>query len=186
VLRIAAHVTGVGGVDGDGAYWTIADELERDAFAAFGERSQQQTGRERTAYRAGGGGGKLVAVCPVEDDTRGDSDGKTQMRLGMDGADQMIVRLGHPDKRSTQGGPHRRAVLLFAPVRLTRTSSFDDESERFSLRFCCEDCAYFDGSAARCRHDWPTELHRRAHYCVELPRTDAAGELVFCKEFELC
>jgi hypothetical protein len=85
-----------------------------------------------------------------------------------------------------QGGPHRRAVLLFAPVRLTRTSSFDDERARFSLRFCCEDCGHFDGAAARCRHDWPTELHRSDHYRVELQVTHGAGELVFCKEFELC
>jgi hypothetical protein len=65
-------------------------------------------------------------------------------------------------------------------VRLNRDPSFDEERVRFALRFCCEDCGHFDGERARCRHDWPTEFHRRAAY------DDArGGEIVFCKEFEL-
>lgn len=66
-------------------------------------------------------------------------------------------------------------------MRLLRNAVFDEESARFGLRFCCEDCAHFDGADARCRHDWPTELHRRERYDVS-----HAGDVVFCKEFELC
>jgi hypothetical protein len=62
-------------------------------------------------------------------------------------------------------------------VRLPRDPQFDEERERFSLRFCCEDCGHFDGAAERCRHDWPNERHRQAFQ----------GDMIdFCKEFELC
>ena len=72
-------------------------------------------------------------------------------------------------------------------VRWSRT--FDEESARFALRFCCEDCAHFDGDArgeARCRHDWPTELHRRERYRAPDADGDGGADVVFCKEFELC
>lgn len=67
-------------------------------------------------------------------------------------------------------------------MRLPRTATFDEERDRFGLRFCCEDCAHFDAADVRCRHDWPTELHRREHYQAREP----ADFVVFCKEFELC
>ena len=60
-------------------------------------------------------------------------------------------------------------------------SIIDEESARFGLRFTCEDCAIFDERADRCRHEWPTDAHRRARY--EAPRGDG-DEVVFCKEFE--
>jgi hypothetical protein len=63
-------------------------------------------------------------------------------------------------------------------MRLPRTPAFDEESARFALKFCCEDCGNFDAERESCRHFWPTELHRRA--------ASSVGELVFCKEFELC
>jgi hypothetical protein len=63
-------------------------------------------------------------------------------------------------------------------VQLPWTTEFDDERERFGLRFACEDCAHFETSTQRCRHEWPNESHRR-----EPPN---AGVLDFCKEFELC
>jgi hypothetical protein len=66
-------------------------------------------------------------------------------------------------------------------VRLPWTTEFDEQSARFALRFCCEECGHFDARAERCRHEWPTELHRRTRE----PRP-AAREIVFCKEFELC
>lgn len=66
-------------------------------------------------------------------------------------------------------------------VRVERTPAFDEESARFGLRFCCEDCGHFDRAEARCRHDWPNELHRSARYAQ---RSDE--DVVFCKEFELC
>lgn len=71
-------------------------------------------------------------------------------------------------------GQHRPMVVL-------RTARFDEEAARFGLRFTCEDCALFDDRAARCRHEWPTEAHRRARY--EAPRREG-DEVVFCKEFE--
>jgi len=62
-------------------------------------------------------------------------------------------------------------------VQLPRTAEFDEERERFSLRFSCEDCGHFDRAGERCRHEWPNERHRAAF----------TGELIdFCKEFELC
>jgi hypothetical protein len=62
-------------------------------------------------------------------------------------------------------------------VQLPRNSQFDEEQQKFSLRFCCEDCGHFDRAADRCSHEWPNDKHR----------ADQVGELlVFCKEFELC
>lgn len=63
-------------------------------------------------------------------------------------------------------------------VRLPWTPEFDVERERFGLRFACEDCAHFESSDERCRHEWPNESHRR----TPVP----ADVLDFCKEFELC
>jgi len=63
-------------------------------------------------------------------------------------------------------------------VRLPWTSEFDVEREAFALRFACEDCAHFDASTERCRHEWPNEVHRR--------EPSPPGVLDFCKEFELC
>ena len=65
-------------------------------------------------------------------------------------------------------------------VRLPRTLDFDAERQRFALRFCCEDCAHFDPSTERCRHEWPNESHRRE------PRPADTALVDFCKEFELC
>lgn len=63
-------------------------------------------------------------------------------------------------------------------VVLPRTADFDVERDQFALRFACEDCAHFDASTERCRHEWPNESHRRE---PAEPRL-----LDFCKEFELC
>jgi hypothetical protein len=65
-------------------------------------------------------------------------------------------------------------------VRVRRTAEFDLERANYALRFCCEECAHFDAASDRCRHGWPAELHRQAHYDTE------ALEIVFCKEFDLC
>ena len=67
-------------------------------------------------------------------------------------------------------------------VPLLRTPRFDEESRRFALRFCCEDCGHFDAATDRCRHRWPDAPHRLARYQAEPQPGD---ELVFCKEFEL-
>ena len=65
-------------------------------------------------------------------------------------------------------------------MHVPRDASFDEEAERFALRFTCEFCGHFDPLREACRHDWPTELHRLARY-----RDRATAEVVFCKEFEL-
>jgi hypothetical protein len=67
-------------------------------------------------------------------------------------------------------------------MRVARTERFDDEAERFSLRFTCEDCGHFDGARQQCRHGWPTGPHRREHYLRPLRTGD---DVVFCKEFEV-
>lgn len=68
---------------------------------------------------------------------------------------------------------------------IVRTARFDEEADRFALRFCCEDCAYFEPAEGRCRHDWPTEAHRRVRYEAAAGTPAAAGQLSFCKEFEV-
>ena len=61
---------------------------------------------------------------------------------------------------------------------ILRTARFEEEASRFSLRYTCEDCGNFDAARERCRHEWPTEKHRRA------ASGEARPEVVFCKEFE--
>jgi hypothetical protein len=54
------------------------------------------------------------------------------------------------------------------------------ECERHSLRFCCEDCAFFDPrDDGSCAHGLPVVRYR-----AQLDRDDGA-ELYFCKEFNL-
>jgi hypothetical protein len=75
-------------------------------------------------------------------------------------------------------------------MRLPRTPEFEAERERFSFAFTCESCVYFqpdpdedkpdEDKRGFCRHEYPTELHRASFYSG-----DSAGEIVFCKEFEL-
>jgi len=65
-------------------------------------------------------------------------------------------------------------------MRVWRTPAFEEERDRFALRFCCEDCGHYDPRLLRCSHDWPEELHRAERY---LSPTE---DVVFCKEFELC
>ena len=67
-------------------------------------------------------------------------------------------------------------------MRLPRTPAFDEESARFQLKFCCEECAHFDARAGGCAHEWPSELHRRGADPAPL----AKAMIDFCKEFELC
>ena len=52
-----------------------------------------------------------------------------------------------------------------------------EESERFSLRFACEDCVHFAPAEVRCGHGYPPGP-RRSELMV-------GGALSFCKEFEL-
>ena len=65
-------------------------------------------------------------------------------------------------------------------MQLPWTSDFDEESDRYALRFVCEDCAHFEATTGGCRHEWPNQSHRREAGAVGLRVLD------FCKEFELC
>ncbi len=65
-------------------------------------------------------------------------------------------------------------------MRLVRSPEFDEERERFALRFCCEDCGHFNRTDERCRHDWPNDTHRAAFY------ERRGDDIDFCKEFDLC
>ena len=47
---------------------------------------------------------------------------------------------------------------------------------RYALRFTCRDCVHFLPGTGTCAHEWPNQEH------LALP---AAGEFLFCKEFEL-
>jgi hypothetical protein len=58
---------------------------------------------------------------------------------------------------------------------------FDEERERLSFRFTCEDCAHFDDAAGECLHGFPNAVHRLARYAGE-PRP---ATIVFCKDFDL-
>ena len=73
-----------------------------------------------------------------------------------------------------------------------RTARFEEEAARFALRYNCEDCGMFDLVRERCRHEWPTEKHRRvappsgssSDAGVPGEGRNTAREVVFCKEFE--
>jgi hypothetical protein len=63
-------------------------------------------------------------------------------------------------------------------LRTTVDARFEAEASAMSLRFRCDDCAYFDDTRARCSHGYPTAPHR--------PIGIKTGSVViFCKEFEL-
>ncbi|MCA9669455.1 MAG: hypothetical protein KC503_27860 [Myxococcales bacterium] len=66
-------------------------------------------------------------------------------------------------------------------MRVRRGQAFRQEVERYGLRFCCEDCAFFDDDSERCAHGWPTEEHRRARY----EHGEPDDWVLYCKEFEL-
>jgi hypothetical protein len=66
-------------------------------------------------------------------------------------------------------------------VRIAWSEAFADERARFALRHVCEDCALFDHDVKACAHEYPIEVHARAHYEDGGP----PREVVFCKEFEL-
>lgn len=56
---------------------------------------------------------------------------------------------------------------------------FAQQRAHFELRFTCEHCCYFVLEDERCSHGYPNAEHRSARY------EQGAGQLVFCKEFEL-
>jgi hypothetical protein len=65
-------------------------------------------------------------------------------------------------------------------MKQARSPAFCDERSRFALRFTCEHCSYFQVETERCTHGYPNAAHRLANNPEH-----GAGELLFCKEFEL-
>jgi hypothetical protein len=63
-------------------------------------------------------------------------------------------------------------------LRLPYDPRFDEQRERFALRFTCEHCALFDAERERCAHGFPTDEHRLAFYATP-------GPIVICKDFQL-
>jgi hypothetical protein len=68
-------------------------------------------------------------------------------------------------------------------MRVPVGPAFDDERDRFALRFTCEDCAHAlpqggEGEPIHCAHGWPTDEHR-------LRSVVGSQAVTFCKEFEL-
>ena len=70
-----------------------------------------------------------------------------------------------------------RRWFTLLTVQVAHTPRFDDERERFQLKFTCEDCGHFDRARERCRHFWPNETHLLSY--------DKKDVIDFCKEFEL-
>jgi hypothetical protein len=66
-------------------------------------------------------------------------------------------------------------------MEVVRGPEFDEERERLSFRFTCEDCAHFDDRRGSCLHGFPNALHRLDRYLRE-PRP---ATIVFCKDFDL-
>jgi hypothetical protein len=64
-------------------------------------------------------------------------------------------------------------------VRSSQDARFRLERARLSLRFTCDQCAYFDDESERCVHGYPTAEHRAARY------EDEEADVVFCKEWDL-
>ncbi|MEM6961136.1 MAG: hypothetical protein AAF355_02280 [Myxococcota bacterium] len=64
-------------------------------------------------------------------------------------------------------------------MNLSQDARFREELRRFSLKFCCEDCALFDPRDASCVYGYPTADHRLLRY------EDPDSSVVFCKDFEL-
>jgi hypothetical protein len=63
-------------------------------------------------------------------------------------------------------------------VKTRIDARFVEESQRFSLCFTCEHCAYFALEDGACANGYPNDAHREAALYE-------ADELDFCKEFEL-
>lgn len=63
-------------------------------------------------------------------------------------------------------------------MKIEQDEQFRRQTERFRLKWNCEDCALFDPERG-CAHGFPTERHRRARY------RDPFASLLFCKDFEL-
>ena len=58
---------------------------------------------------------------------------------------------------------------------------FEEQKERYSFCFTCENCAHFDADKEQCLHGFPNNPHRLAYYTASSkPKT-----ILFCKDFDL-
>ncbi len=57
------------------------------------------------------------------------------------------------------------------------SEEFLAEVERYRLKFCCEDCAYYCSTEESCSEGYPNQMHRLSSLKKE--------KLIFCKLFEL-
>ena len=65
-------------------------------------------------------------------------------------------------------------------MRTTVDAELREQTARYALRCCCEECVYLDATTDCCAHEWPTAEHRRARLASR-----ETTQVVFCKEFEL-
>jgi hypothetical protein len=63
-------------------------------------------------------------------------------------------------------------------MRVRVGQEFSQESERYDLRFTCEDCTFHRPERDACAHFWPDAEHRKR-------AQEHTTEVSFCKEFEL-
>ncbi|MFO0751461.1 MAG: hypothetical protein U1F43_38205 [Myxococcota bacterium] len=63
---------------------------------------------------------------------------------------------------------------------VARTERFADEVRRYGLRFRCPDCVHVAPTTLKCSLGLPN-----ARFLAHDGGLDAAGELVFCKYYEL-
>jgi hypothetical protein len=66
-------------------------------------------------------------------------------------------------------------------MKIPFNKNFQEQQIRYSFKFTCENCMYFDYNIKQCAHEYPNEEHSIKYYMEEpLPE-----EIVFCKQFEL-
>ena len=53
-----------------------------------------------------------------------------------------------------------------------------NELSEYNVRFCCEDCAHFEGQSSECSLGYSCEPHRKR-------QVEPGDAIVFCKTFEL-
>jgi hypothetical protein len=63
---------------------------------------------------------------------------------------------------------------MITPVDL----DFCQQIKRFTLKFCCDDCAHYDPAGRECSLGYHTTPHASSH-------ATPGGSVVFCKTFEL-
>jgi len=93
----------------------------------------------------------------------------------------------HPKKKTADQGAFwtmtSKQAPTFTPLQGPVTALFLEEAERLRLRFCCEECIFFQPEqGGRCLYNYPNTQHRRAYF----EEDHVVGRvLIFCREFEI-